>query len=198
MKIEFKPNISNIRSISFSAKTVQNVVSEQKDSFDKEDVSHNFTYKNVSESFLKAKQVLTGKSVIEGVSYGKNYNLVIDRKTNLTTITGKIGNETVNITSKRRKKWGNKFDIDGQVGDKKVSLVEKNGFLWYKKYSGNFGEEPINIMSQHFRHNEMITGDGIDMKLMYYVSQYSSPKYVGKYELSLEFLPVFAALTRYW
>lgn len=197
MKVEYISNILNKRVLNFASKTGVKVKPLENDSFKKEDVQYNFTYDNVSSSTLKAKSIFKGQSVIKGVSYGKDYILNIDNKMNVVNITGKIGEDDVKITSKLRNKWGNIFEIEGQIGDKKLSLIEKRGFIADKKLIGNFGNEPINIVIQHFRHDDMITGPGIDMKLMYYTELNSKPKYVGTYELSPELLPVIAGLTRY-
>lgn len=121
----------------------------------------------------------------------------MDKKRNTVLISGKIGEDDVAITSKRQKKLSNIFEIEGQVGDKKVSLIEKDGFWADKKFTGNFGNEPINIVIQHFRHNDMIKGDSVNMDLMYYAEFSRQPKYVGNYQLQPEFLPILAGLTRY-
>ena len=198
MKIASISNILNKRLLNFTSKTeISNQNSLEKDSFKKEDVQYNFTYNNVSSSALNSKSILKGQSVINGVSYGKEYTLNLDKKRNVTIISGKIGEDDVAITSKRQKNLSNIFEIEGQVGNKKVSLIEKDGFWANKKITGNFGNEPINIVIQNFRHNDMIKGNGVNMDLMYYTDFKNQPKYVGTYQLSPEFLPILAGLTRY-
>lgn len=162
-----------------------------------DDVRNNFTFEKSSEGLL-AKHTIKGSFIAKGKSYGQEYNLNIDRKSNLTTITGKIGTKGVEIKSERKGSFwkGYYFQVDGYVGNKKVSLVEKP-FWDAKRIIGKFGNEDISVTHQHFRHNDWITGPGVNMQLMFYAETSNKPKYVGKYELSPEFLPILAGLTRF-
>ena len=164
-----------------------------------DDVRNNFTFEKSTEGLL-AKHTIKGSFIAKGKSYGQEYNLNIDRKSDLTTVTGKIGTKGVEIKSERKGSFwkGYYFQIDGYVGNKKVSIIEKPLFLFnVKKIYGKFGNEDISLTHQHFRHNDMITGPGVNMQLMFYTEGNRQPKYVGKYELSPEFLPILAGSTRF-
>lgn len=164
-----------------------------------DDVRNNFTFERSSEGLL-AKDTIKGAFIAKGKSYGQEYNLHIDKKSDLTTITGKIGTKGVEIKSERQGSFwrGYFYKIEGYVGNKKVSLVEKPVlFFNTKRLYGKLGNEDISLTSQHFRYNDMITGPGVNMQLMYYAEGNKHPKYLGKYELSPEFLPILAGLTRF-
>ena len=163
-----------------------------------DDVRNNFTFEKSIEGLL-AKDTIKGSFIAKGKSYGQENNLNIDRKSDLTTITGKIGTKGVEVKSERKGSFwkGYYFQIDGYVGNKKVSMIEKPVFFDAERIYGKFGSEDISLTHQHFRHNDMITGPGVNMQLMFYTEGNRQPKYVGKYELSPEFLPILAGLTRF-
>lgn len=161
------------------------------------DVRNNFTFDRSTDGIL-AKDAIKGSCIAMGKTYGQEYNLNINKKSDLTTITGKIGTKGVDIKSERFGSFfkGYSFKVDGYVGNKKVSLVEEQ--LWNsKRIYGKFGKEDISLTLQHFSHNDMITGPGVDMQLMYYTEGNKKPKYIGKYELSPDFLPILAGLSRF-
>nr|QGT49691.1 hypothetical protein Melaina855_0780 [uncultured Candidatus Melainabacteria bacterium] len=162
-----------------------------------DDVRKNFTYE-ISTEGLCAKNTIKGSFIAKGITYGQEYELNVNRQKAVTTITGKIGTKGVDVKSERQGGFfSGKYNIEGYVGNKKILISEKAGLTGDKRFIGKFGDEDISLTYQHFRHNDMITGVGVDMQLMYYAEFGSKPKYVGKYKLSPEFLPIFAALNRF-
>lgn len=172
-------------------------ISFQRNQIMADDVRKNFTYE-VSTEGLKAKNTIKGSFIAKGVTYGQEYEFKVNRQKAVTTITGKIGTKGVDVKSERQGGFfSGKYNIEGYVGNKKILISEKTGLTGEKRFVGKFGDEDISLTYQHFRHNDMITGPGVDMQLMYYAESGGKPKYVGKYELSPEFLPILAALNRF-
>lgn len=156
-----------------------------------DDVRYNFTFK-INNTGIPGEQILSGKSKIEGTSYGINYELNRKSSSNSIELNGKIGDKPVKIKYKKNNIFSFNADIEGYVGDKKVQLKERN-ILNHRRLRGNFGSQEISLSQQHTRYDELITGKGVDMALMYY----NTPKYVGEYHLDPEFLPILAGLYRY-
>jgi len=193
MKISLMTGIQLPKRVSFQSKNIAEVQPAKNDLI-QDDVSKNFTFK-ISNDGLHTGQILSGKSVITGKNYGEEYE--IHRDSSLKkgmNISGRIGNKVIDIKSQKKGVFSNKTYIEGTVGDKQVKLIEKES-IYGKTLTGKFGENDINILHQHFRHNDMITGSGINMQLMYYLN--SNPKFVGTYNQDRDLLPVLAALWRY-
>lgn len=160
-----------------------------------QDVKNNFTFKTSTEG-IKASEAIKGSLNIEGISYGKPYK--IQRKNTMTSteLSGHVGDLKVEIKSNRNGFLANTRDITGKVGEKEVKLKDK-AMLEGRKIQGKFGDEDIDIRQIHYRYNTTICGKGVDMQLMYYAEINHKPKYIGKYELDPDFLPILASLYRY-
>lgn len=139
---------------------------------------------------MKASETIKGYLT----TYGTPYKLQHTSSLNSTELNGVIGDKKVTIQSTWQGILAPKRYITGNVGNKNVEIEISTKF-GAKKIKGKFGDENIDFWSQHYIHNDILSGQGIDMQLMYYAD--SNPKYIGKYELDKEFLPIWAFLTRY-
>lgn len=159
----------------------------------KTDVKDNFTYK-ISANNIKPSDAIKGSVEISGLNYGEQYKLKrICNGSNIELI-GVIGDKPVNVSLQYNDILKTSGKITGFVGDKKIEIVDNAKFEG-RSLKGQFGKECIDIWRRNFRNDELITGDGINMQLMYYTN--SSPKYVGEYNLDKDFLPILAGLYRF-
>lgn len=157
------------------------------------EVRDNFTFKTSTDG-LKSSETIKGSINIEGKTYGTLYKLQRISSLNVTELNGYIGDKKVSIQSTRQGILDPKRHITGNVGNKNVEIEVTTRF-GAKVIKGKFGEENIDFGIQSYRYNDIISGKGVDMRLMYYAD--SNPKYLGKYELDKEFLPILAGLSRY-
>ena len=159
----------------------------------KTDVKDNFTYKT-STNNIKLSDAIKGSLEISGINYGEEYKLKRASSYSNIELTGVIGNKPVNVILKYDNILKTSGKITGFVGDKKIEIEDKAKFEG-RSLKGQFGAECIDIWQRHFRNDELITGRGVNMQLMYYSN--SNPKYVGEYNLDKDFLPILAGLYRF-
>ncbi len=161
------------------------------------DVKDNFTFNRVADNLAK-KLNLNSATVLQGRTYGTDYELYRNGFKCDMDITGYIGHKQVNIKRYKKDLFGLQRNIVGYVGDKEINLTESTGFD-NVKVQGKFGDEEINFKIYSLRADKIYTGQGIDMMEQYSYAPskiYAGCKYHGKYQLDPELLPVLAALNR--
>lgn len=203
MIFEINPilNINSVKHINYTDKyRVNDCQLSSVDTFtgtdSSRDAKDNFTF-NTSTKGINAGEAIKGSLNIEGVCYGKPYKIQRRNTMKSCELSGYIGDSKVELTSTRNGFFATTRYITGKVGEKEVRLKDKAMIEGRHKIQGKFGDEDIDIRRVHYRYNTTICGKGVDMKLMYYAEINHAPKYMGKYELDPDFLPILACLYRY-
>lgn len=161
------------------------------------DVKDNFTFNRVADNLTK-KLNIDGATVLNGKTYGIDYELYRNGFKYDMDITGHIGKKQVEVKRYKKDIFGLQRNIVGYVGDKKINLTESTGFD-NVKVKGKFGNEEIDFKIYQLRADKIYTGRGIDMMEQYSYAPskiYAGCKYHGQYRLDPEFLPILAALNR--
>ena len=160
------------------------------------------SFYNISEAFsIDNFQQRMKEFSISGTCNQQDYNIVAD--TDSRTITGNIGQESVNINIGEQKidrlfslKSTAKNAITGHIGDKEVNLMYSTNLIG-TKLIGTFGTENIAIRFRKAYRFQDMYADGKKLKLTLSASEHhthTNYQAMGKSSIDKDFLPLLTEL----